>query len=626
MSRRFNRRQRRILAAVAGGSCEACDQPLETDYHADHKIPVALGGLTTLDNGRATCRSCNLLKGKKLMLKLRKWQEDALTKVLAYFTFGGGKHFIINAAPGAGKTKCAAAIAAALLARELIDRVIVIAPRKTVVEQWAIEFRAVTGRRMEKVTAADQTLLTAKDVCATWNAINGLQDLFQSICRGSRTLVICDEHHHAAIKAAWGVSAESAFADAAYCLVLTGTPVRSDGAESIWFDVDQFGGLKQPAAGTFTLTYGEAVELGYCRPVVFHRHWGRFEVQLDDGLLAEVESGAPPVLPPGIEVDRLLRRLADFDNLARVRTFEADEITPRSDSYQASMFGWASHRLDQVRHELPSAGGLVIAPSIAMAKYFSLLIERHEGSKPILVHSDAPNAAQKIDAFRHDTDVRWLVSVGMVAEGVDIPRLRVLAYLPSAHTELAFRQAVGRVVRNCGPNDHSRAYVIMPAIQKFDEFARRIENDMPTLAPADESKLRQKVCRECGAMNELGETCCHHCGTEFPGRRVQFVACECSALNPSTQSECLTCGSDMMRPYKIKLHDAARDGIISRGIALPEEAVLRAEKQTEASRELVRRAEAENQLLAGVLRTFPLELVPELARLAAATGLHEADG
>jgi hypothetical protein len=38
------------------------------------------------------------------------------------------------------------------------------------------------------------------------------------------------------------------------------------------------GAIDQPEAGTYTLTYGEAVDLGYCRPVTFHRHEGKFTV------------------------------------------------------------------------------------------------------------------------------------------------------------------------------------------------------------------------------------------------------------------------------------------------------------------------------------------------------------
>jgi len=88
------------------------------------------------------------------------------------------------------------------------------------------------------------------------------------------------------------------------------------------------------------------------------------------------------------------------------------------------------------------------------------LIERMEGEKPLLVHSQMPNPEAKIKAFRN-TDKRWLVSVAMVSDGVDIKRLRVLLYLPHALTELAFRQAVGRMTTRapmwlCRPSTPSR--------------------------------------------------------------------------------------------------------------------------------------------------------------------------
>ena len=77
-----------------------------------------------------------------------------------------------------------------------------------------------------------------------------------------------------------------------------------------------------------------------------------------------------------------------------------------------------------------------------------------------------PNADQKIAAFRRSA--KWVVSVAMISEGVDIRRLRVLIYLPHSQTELSFRQAVGRVVRNNSKNDMSRAYVIMPTHKIFE--------------------------------------------------------------------------------------------------------------------------------------------------------------
>jgi superfamily II DNA or RNA helicase len=101
---------------------------------------------------------------------------------------------------------------------------------------------------------------------------------------------------------------------------------------------------------------------------------------------------------------------------------------------------------------MPDAGGLVIASSIQMAEYMATLIEMIEGERPFLVHSDMPNPESKIKAFRN-TDKRCIVSVGMISEGVDIKRLRVLIYLPQGTTELAFRQAVDRVVRSKGPTE-----------------------------------------------------------------------------------------------------------------------------------------------------------------------------
>ena len=159
-----------------------------------------------------------------------------------------------------------------------------------------------------------------------------------------------------------------------------------------------------------------------------------------------------------------------------------------------------SEKLTELRLRMPNAGGLVIAHSIEMAEYMVELLERLEGERPMLVHSNMPNPNSKIKAFRN-TNKRWLVSVAMVSEGVDIKRLRVLAYLPNALTELAFRQAVGRVVRTAGPDDDTRAYVVMPSFETFDRYARRVEEEMP---PSQRGQNQPPRSKRCGA-------CAHEC-------------------------------------------------------------------------------------------------------------------
>ena len=104
-------------------------------------------------------------------------------KCLSWFiNNNGSKHFIINAAPGAGKTICASVIANELLAKKEIDRVVVIAPRTEVVRQWASEYQTVTGRHMSKITGADQGIEGyGVDLCSTWSAITNLQVEFQKV-------------------------------------------------------------------------------------------------------------------------------------------------------------------------------------------------------------------------------------------------------------------------------------------------------------------------------------------------------------------------------------------------------------------------------------------------------------
>jgi len=540
-------------------------------------------------------------------LKLRNWQIEALQKALDWLLVKAkDRHFLINAAPGAGKTLASCAITKQLIDLGEIDRVIVIAPRAEVINQWAEDFRRVTGRHMTKVTGADGDIEAMSiDVCATWSAIMGLLPELQAVCRSSKTLVICDEHHHAAVEAAWGKGANGAFADARFVIVLTGTPIRSDGAESVWMAYDDVGAIKHPEDGTYVLTYGDAVDLGYCRPVTFHRHEGKFMVDLDDGNRIHVSGHVKPKLPKDLKRIPGLQNALNFYRLARTPQYEKDGITPLLSGYQATMIEWGSDKLTELRHRMPKAGGLIIAPSIEMAEYMVGLIEKIEGERPMLVHSQMPNPSSKIRAFRN-TDKRWLVSVAMVSEGVDIKRLRVLVYLPNALTELAFRQAVGRVVRTLGPDDDTRAYVVLPAFETFEVYARRIEEEMTPGARKDSGKPRTKRCGACGCECALGASECPECGNEFPKVPDRTKLCgECGAINPLSAATCHECGSSFSQGFTLTLDEALRVGTIVRGMDIEEGEVQEAEKIAETVRSRVLRSG--DQRLVKIIQTLPDE-------------------
>lgn len=542
-----------------------------------------------------------------MKLKLRNWQKEALQKAVDWLSVKRvDRHFLINAAPGAGKTLASCAIAQTLIDMGEIDRVIVIAPRSEVVNQWADDFRRVTDRHMWKVTAADGDIETMSiDVCATWSAIQGLLPELQAVCRMSKTLVICDEHHHAAVEAAWGRGADGAFADAKFVLVLTGTPIRSDGAESVWLAYDDAGAINHPDEGSYVLTYGDAVDLGYCRPVTFHRHEGKFTVDLDGGQQILVSGHEKAEIPKDLRRIPGLQNALNFYRLARTPQYDDDQVTPLISGYQATMIEWGGEKLTELRHRMPKAGGLIIAPSIEMAEYMVELIERIEGERPLLVHSQMPNPTAKIRAFRN-TDKRWLVSVAMVSEGVDIKRLRVLLYLPNAMTELAFRQAVGRVVRTLGPDDDTRAYVVMPSFETFEAYARLVEEEMTPAMRISTSKPKTKRCGACGHECSLGAAECPECGCEFPRSPERTKACsECGAINPMSATTCHACGSTFSQDFTLTLDEALRTGAIIRGMDLDEHEVQEGEKIAEVVRGRILRSG--DQRLVKIIQTLPDE-------------------
>ena len=555
-----------------------------------------------------------------MALKLRPWQREALAQAHRWLIEGReDKHFLINAAPGSGKTLAACAIAKMLIDKGEIDRVVVIAPRAEVVNQWAEDFKRVTERFMGKVTARDGDIdELGMDVCATWSAVQGLLPEMQAVCRSNRVLVICDEHHHAAVKAAWGSSADGAFSKAKFVLVLTGTPIRSDGAQSVWLAYDDAGALDHPSGGTYTLKYGDAVDIGYCRPVTFHRHDGRFTVDLEDGSAVQVSSHEKAELPEPLRRIPGLQKTLDFYRLACTPLFEIDGETPLLDGYQASMSEFASAKLTELRHRMPEAGGLVIAPSIEMAEYIAKVIEMIEGERPAVVHSNMPNADQRIRAFRN-SDRRWLVSVAMVSEGVDIKRLRVLVYLPSALTELSFRQAIGRVVRTLGPDDCTRAYVVMPSFEIFEEYARRVEAEMRPIQRQDREAPRSKVCPVCRSEAPLAARTCPSCEHAFSQALARLKSCaDCDSLNPTSTKTCQVCGKAFAPEFSLTLDDAVRQGAIVRGMELDEAQVVAGEKIAPLVREKL--LASGDETLVNIVRALPEESWGRLKEIFAETG------
>ncbi|MCG9731358.1 diguanylate cyclase [Shewanella sp. Isolate13] len=137
----------------------------------------------------------------------------------------------------------------------------------------------------------------------------------------------------------------------------------------------------------------------------------------------------------------------------------------------------ATNKLDDIRLHNPNAAGLVVASSIEHATYILNMLrnEYAQTAEVVTYKEDLPSL--KINEFRSST-TNWIVSVGMISEGTDIPRLHVCCHLSRVKTELYFRQVLGRILRvNKAINQEAWLYTF--AAPKLVEFANRIAEEIP---------------------------------------------------------------------------------------------------------------------------------------------------
>ena len=70
MRHEFSLKIKTLAAARAAGHCEDCTRLLTVgDYHYDHEIPDAMGGMATLENCRVLCKSCHTTKTTQIDAK-----------------------------------------------------------------------------------------------------------------------------------------------------------------------------------------------------------------------------------------------------------------------------------------------------------------------------------------------------------------------------------------------------------------------------------------------------------------------------------------------------------------------------------------------------------------------------
>ncbi|MCB0907858.1 MAG: DEAD/DEAH box helicase [Nocardioidaceae bacterium] len=420
---------------------------------------------------------------------LRAWQTTALERYLTEQP----RDFLAVATPGAGKTTFALTVAAELLGRRIVDRIVVVAPTEHLKVQWA-EAAGRAGIPIDPAYAAGQGR-TSQDflgVAVTYAgvAVNPLAMRIRT--ERFKTLVILDEIHHAGDAMSWGEAVLEAFGPATRRLALTGTPFRSD-VNPIPFVTYAPGSDGIPrSSADYTYGYADALADHVVRPVLFLAYSGEMQWRTRAG-------------------DEIAARLGE--PLTKDLTSQAlrTALDPAG-SWIPAVLEAADRRLSEVRRHVPDAGGLVIATDQDSARAYAALLKKISGEAPTIVLSDEKAASRKIAQFT-DNDKRWMVAVRMVSEGVDIPRLAVGVYATTTSTPLFFAQAVGRFVR--ARKRGETASVFLPSVPSLLGFAAEMEverdhalgrriTDEGDIFAAENDLLAQAQAGEAASDEELG--------------------------------------------------------------------------------------------------------------------------
>lgn len=406
----------------------------------------------------------------------RAWQRRLIQLLRARLVSAspGSQDVLLHAGPGAGKT-LGALLAFQQLQREgRLDRFVVFCHRTAIARQW-IGAAARLGLVLQEwetpggppPPAAGQGLLLSYQAAALHRP--RLERELAAHLHGRRWLAIGDEVHHLGLDplepeaTAWGHAFGSLSGGAQLRLGLTGTPFRADNlgfCSARRIRMHDQDGPAERIIPDLCVEPRALIAAGDVRPLEF-----RFQ----DGWVehGRPEGGRDTETSPLSAEQRESWRAR---NLRRaIRPGDRGGIALR-------LLLQARRRLERVRLEHPGAGGLVVARDIGHAGCIADLLSQ-EGDQVHLVHSQDPEAAQRLAAFQAG-EADWLVSIDMCAEGFDAPRLRVVAYLTTVVTRSRFVQAITRAVRMDGDRSGQEtiprrpSYVFAPADPLLIGYAR----------------------------------------------------------------------------------------------------------------------------------------------------------
>jgi superfamily II DNA or RNA helicase len=451
-------------------------------------------------------------------MNLRKWQQNALNICLPAFQ-KGRKLFVVEGCTGSGKTLFSAVAAIQSVERRYADLIIVLTPNCGTKLGWKKTFAGLSlnGKRVNVTDNVNFPLDTDVWV-STYAGYSKIEEALSSR-PVSGIIVIIDELHHAEDSAEWGKAVDSLVSMAEHAIFLSGTPWRREGKIAVLCDSQNIhqedyyqedGRIKSDFIYNYENDLRERTTRGTV-PVKF-KFWDSFW-RSPDGKSSEFYKDLPSF--PSKEWNNIgeweeWAQKCDA-SLGKHLQFDLDHSSPADNETVRRIIDESLVLLDHTRRQIEKACErknlsilLCVAKSIKDARRIAEYIQELRPMYRVsVVVSDDHNGAKKLEKIAKQCkenaadkpDV--IVSVGMISEGVDIPQIKVVAYLSAILTVLYFIQVVGRAIRRIPLDSPDRPYadvnisdtiahVVAPAHPKLRYIARNIEKNV------------QDACRELG--------------------------------------------------------------------------------------------------------------------------------
>lgn len=476
--KRVPRAMRELVFARAGGYCQRCrTTPISLEsFHVSHLRAHANGGALIEENLEAWCSRCNFAQRatdvRDTRIGPRAWQLEALDRVVAQIV--ASRAATVSAAPGAGKTVFAGLVFEALREADVVDRLVVVAPRQTIVDQWVDSLRKACHLELKPFSAIERK--GQDGVVTTYQSLTDDSLAVHRLMQQTRTLLVLDEVHHVGepSKTAWAKkiaelagSVEPPDLHVAGVLNLSGTLWRSNRSERIsTVRYEETSDSRIVSVVDFNVGPEQLIRQGQLRPVDLYRLDAKVSVQ-DWTRLDVVET-----------------TMADLDEEVAGAALRA--IADNS-TYRAAFVGSVLDRLEDIHRSLGRyhAKALIVAATQKDARAYRDEVDAQMTARKLspmaeLAISDEPEAKAVLERFRRSNRVGVLCTVDMAGEGYDCPDIAVVGYATNKRTAMYVRQVVARAMR---VTDREREMGIIPAKIVVPDIPDLVKRFLELLTP-----------------------------------------------------------------------------------------------------------------------------------------------